>query len=393
MKILFVHNKYQVRGGEDTVLDNEISMLRNQGHEVDVFIVSNDTVVGFFSKAGAALNCIYSIASYHTFSRVLLKIKPDIVHVHNFFPKISPSVFYACNKNRVPVVHTLHNFRSICPSATLMHKGEVCEESVTKSPFWTVSKKVYKGSVIGTFFLYIMVVVHRKIGTWNKRVDGYIALTEFSKSIYINAGWPQEKLYVKPNSVCERYGEKELPKSKRNFVLYVGRLSEEKGLDFLLGRFASLGVPLKIVGDGPLKSDVEALSKKYAHIEYLGLLEHSAVMELLNNATCLVMASTWYEGFPMVIVEAYALGIPVVVPNLGNMAAVVEEGVTGLKYKPGDPHSFDAKVKKVFYDEEYRSLLSESTKACYQKRYTPDLNYETLLSIYEDVIHNYKGSL
>lgn len=382
MKVLILHNKYQVAGGEDVVVHSEFSMLKDVA-DVDLVEINNDALFGFFSKVFAAVSAIFSYRKYRYWRGVLNTGKYDIVHVHNYFPLISPSIFYACRSVGVPVVHTLHNFRAICPTAILSYEGEVCEKSMFGSSWWAIRKRVYRGSYLGTFVLVLMIELHKRLGTWKRVVDGYIALTEFSKEKYIEAGWPRNKFYVKPNFVhdVDQY-QRVSPDSP--FALYVGRLSEEKGIEFILDGFKGSGLNLKIAGDGPLRSIVENNSS--GNIEYLGALDRSDVAELMAKASCLVMASTWYEGFPMVIVEAFRSGLPAIVPKLGNMEAVVDDGTTGLHYNPGEREQFVNAVRSCMYNHELSLRLSTGAREAFLSNYSAGINRQQLLDIYDTVI-------
>tara|TARA_R110000868_G_C10963488_1_gene768777 strand:+ start:5046 stop:6221 length:1176 start_codon:yes stop_codon:yes gene_type:complete len=382
-----VHNSYQIKGGEDSVVLNECNLLRSHGHDVTVFQVDNSYIRGFFSKLVVAIFSIFSVFGYFKMRRVIKKTKPDVVHVHNYFPILSPSIFWACHYNNVPVVHTLHNFRAICPTAILMWKGKVVEKSISSSSsWWTLSKKVYKNSFLGTFFLILMVEINKKIGTWSTAVDGYIALTDFSKKKYVSAGWPEDRIYIKPNFSDYRGGSLE---SRENFALYVGRLSEEKGVRFLVDCFRGSGLSIKFVGDGPLNEYLESHGSN--NIENLGRLPKEEVLSLMSRASCLVMASTWYEGFPMVIVEALGCGLPVIVPKLGNMEAVVTHDLCGLHYTPKDNQGFINAASKVITDPSVRERLSIGALKEFDAKYTPSENLTSLIEIYKKVIKRKDG--
>lgn len=380
MKVLMVHNAYQVRGGEDSVFENECSMLEGSS-KVDIYLENNDSISSIFSKLLASINVSFSIAVFFKFQKYLKRNSPDIVHVHNYFPKISPAIFYACKFSGVPVVHTLHNFRAICPTATLMYDGVVNETSTQKSSFWTVPKKVYKDSYFGTAILALATELHKRVGTWKYAVDGYIALTQFSKEKYVEAGWPAEKLYVKPNFVTN---PGVVSNSREKFALFIGRLSDEKGIGFLLEAFSKSNLSLKLAGDGPLLDLVRNCQSD--NIEYLGRLSKEDVSARMKEASCLVMASTWYEGFPMVIVEAMAHGLPIVVPNLGNMASVVEHGVNGLHYVPKSSGDLLASIDVLVSNKEMNHKLSSGARSTYLQNYTEDINRAQLLDIYKQVI-------
>lgn len=380
MKVILVHNEYQVKGGEDSVFNNEKWLLDNNIN-VECYLVSNRSINGFLSRVFASVNTVFSIKAFLKFYLYLRKSKPDIVHVHNYFPILSPSIFYACKFFGVPVVHTLHNFRAICPTSLLMHKGKVTERSVKNSSFWALPKKVYRDSFLGTLILVLMIEVHKYIGTWKYTVDGYIALTEFSKKKYLEAGWPSNKIYVKPNfSVDPGINDK----SRKPYVLFVGRLSDEKGILFLLEAFKKTTLLLKIAGDGPLLNVVQ--ENKTGNVEYLGCLSKDEVATHMKEASCLVMASNWYEGFPMVIVEALSHGLPIVVPKLGNMKSVVEHELSGLHYEPNNDLDLLTALEKIVFDVELNKKFSDYARYRYLQSYTEEINRKQLLDIYSEVI-------
>ncbi|TXR53343.1 glycosyltransferase family 4 protein [Reinekea thalattae] len=382
MKILVIHNSYKVRGGEDSVFENEVALLRDGGHEVTELRVSNDSVRGFFSKIFVAVSTVFSIHGYIKTLKAIDKVRPDVVHVHNYFPILSPSVFYACKIKGVPVVHTLHNFRAICPTALLQFNGKVTERSLTEGPWWAVRKRVYRGSLVGTFLLSSMISFHKKVGTWTKCVDRFIALTDFNKQLYLNVGWPKDKVVVKPNFTTPVLKRK---KARKPYALFVGRLSEEKGIPFLLSAFDdSNELKLKVIGAGPLEQLVK--SKTSNNIEYLGELSRLQVAEKMMEASCLVITSLRYEPFGMVIIEAMSYGLPVLIPSEGSMEGIVPNDEAGLHYMAGNRGSFLACIRRLLDDNVMFEKLSTGAKKKYQEKYTAEVNLAMLESIYASVI-------
>ena len=251
MKIARAHNQYQFRGGEDVVVEQESKLLELKGHHVVKYIISNDNITGFFSKASAFFNLAYSNSSRKSFYKFLVREKPDIVHVHNFFPLLTPSVFDACKDLNISVVMTLHNFRLICPSALLFHNHRIYEKSIRNGPMSTITDKVYRNSYIGTFALARMINYHKNLNTWSDKVDKIICLTQFQKDKFQEAGFDVSNFVIKPNF---KFSSPNNPISLRqDKALFVGRLSEEKGLRLLLESFTELNIELEIAGSGPLE--------------------------------------------------------------------------------------------------------------------------------------------
>ena len=381
MKILLAHNYYQIAGGEDAVMQNEIELLKSNGNSTVQYVVDNECINSFLDKTATILNVPFSFSQYKKIQNTLKAEKPDVVHVHNYFPLLSPSIFYACKKANIPVIHTLHNYRAVCPTALLMHNSKINETSIQKSSWWTVTKRVYRDSFIGSFALACMVELHKIIGTWQTEVDRFITLTEFSKNKYIEAGWPVNKVVVKPNFIQDPFEQMLKIEKKGGYALYIGRLSEEKGIDILFDAWSNCELPLKVIGDGPLKDMVNQHSNPF--IEYLGRKDKSEVLNLVQNASFIIMPSTWYEGFPMVLVEAFACGTPALVSRLGSMEEIIKPNVTGLHFDAGNANDLAEKVKWMISHPEQTRQMGSNARQEYLAKYTPEINYKTLMDIYQ----------
>jgi glycosyltransferase involved in cell wall biosynthesis len=380
MKILLVHNTYQQSGGEDAVFQHEGKLLEQYGNTVLHETKDNEEINGFIQKVKTALNTVYSISAKKAFSHRLKREKPDVVHIHNFFPLFTPAIFYAAKALKIPTILTLHNYRIICPTALLMHKGKVNERSIKSGPIWTIRHRVYKDSLPGTVALAGMILFHRIVGTWKKQVDCFVVLTEFAKNKFIEAGIPADKIKVKPNFIPDPHDEKSAIEKKGGFGIYVGRLSAEKGISTLLKAWEAIDYPLKIVGDGPLMNEV--ISANNPNIEILGFQKNEQVQQLIQDADFLIMPSEWYEGFPMTLLESFANATPALVSDIGSLAEIVEHGKTGLKFEAGNVDSLIASVQ-CFLNESDRQQLSLNARRAYLTNYTPSTNYKSLMSIYQ----------
>ena len=385
-RILVVHNTYQLKGGEDSVVENEVSLLESMGNEVKVLKVDNTIINNTFQKVLTAFSVVWSFNSARMVTNAIAEFNPDVVHVHNYFPLISPSVFHACKQADVPVVHTLHNYRAVCPTAILMHDGHIQEQSIKNGSWWAIPKKVYRDSYIGTAALVCMIEFHKRIATWHNKVDKFIALTEFSKNKFNEAGWPIAKLVIKPNFVEDPMTEDSSSILPEPYALYVGRLSEEKGIECLLKAWRDMDFPLKIIGDGPLKDLV--VKNASGNIHYEGLLSKDAVLAEMKSASFLMMPSTWYEGFPMVLVEALACGTPAIVSKLGSMEEIIEDGVTGLHFDKNNEQDLQNKVAWLVDNPDLLNQMSQNARSEYLNKYTPDANYRQLMEIYDAAIHD-----
>lgn len=386
MKILFVHNRYQQAGGEDNVVAAETRLLADHGHDVELWSVSNkDLPAGLTGKIKTALATSYSPASRALARDKLQRFKPDVVHVHNFFPQISPSIYDACLDEGVPVVQTLHNYRLICPGAMLMRNGKICEQCITGSPYQAAWYGCYRGSKAGSLVVAHMVAQHRQQGTWQHKVNRFIALTDFAKGKFVEAGFPADKITVKANFMYDPLAESpRINPATPGFALFVGRISEEKGIKTLLKAWSTLDdkTLLKVAGAGPLD---DLLAGKN-NIEALGLQNSDEISHLMQQAAFLILPSEWYEGFPLVLVEAFAHGLPVLASNLGSMTDIIKDGETGLLFTPGDADDLARKVKWLLNNPLKAQELGENARRTFLSKYTPEQNYAELMGIYEDAI-------
>jgi glycosyltransferase involved in cell wall biosynthesis len=385
LNILIVHNQYQQAGGEDTVVEAEALLLAEAGHTVNIWTVDNkDLGNGLTANFKAALSATYSTSNRIIAQNKIVELKPDIIHVHNFFPQISPSIYDACAAKGIPVVQTLHNYRLICPGALLMRKGKICELCVNGSPYQSAIYGCYRNSKLGSLAVAHMVAKHRRKQTWNTKVDRFIALTEFAKSKFVQSGFPSQKIIVKPNFVKPISLEGNTQKTTENYALYVGRLSEEKGISTLVNAWCKLGsnYKLKVAGDGPLRFLLE--SKQ--NIETLGFQSQAAVHQLMQDASFLILPSEWYEGFPMVLVEAFAHGLPAIASNLGSLAEIISHGDTGLLFEPGNAEDLANRIQSLLENQEDISRMGKNAQLIYQAKYTPELNIQLLMDIYQQAI-------
>jgi glycosyltransferase involved in cell wall biosynthesis len=387
MRILMVHNYYQQWGGEDESTEQELQLLQRHGHEVRLYFRHNDEIKTFSSLRKGLLffEPTWSLRSYRETKHIVREFKPEIAHFQNFFPLVSPSAYYACAESGVPVVHTLRDYRLLCPIGWFVRNGEVCEACLAHSLWRGVLYGCYHGSRIQTASIALMLVAHRLLKTWLRKVDVYIALTEFSRRKFIEGGLPKSKIFVRPNFLDKDPG---LGGPIREYALFVGRLSPEKGLVTLLEAWRDLpDVPLKIIGDGPLRSWIEEyiVQNELGQIELVGFVPLQRVLQYLQKALFLVMPSVWYETFGRTIIEAYATGTPVIASRLGAMVDLVEEGETGFLFNPGEPGDLAARVQYALEHPEKMARWGREARYVFEHKYSSDSAYKTLMEIYDKV--------
>jgi len=387
MKILQIHNKYQLKGGEDVVYATEKELLEANGHTVIIYERHNKEIEEYslIKKSALLWNTSWSKESYTEITDLIAKEKPDICHVHNYMPLISPAVFYACRNNNVPVIQTLHNYRMLCSNAYLFREGKVCEECLGKSLYHSVKYGCYRNSRIQTYALARMIETHKQRETWGKVIDGYICLTDFAKAKFIEGGLPEDKLFIKPNFLSET----KLNNCEKNkYFFFIGRLDNTKGISTLINSFKEIeNIQIKVAGDGPLK---KLLKKTYTNIEYLGQQNRNKILEFLGSSIALIFPSVWYETFGLVAIEAFACGKPVITSNLGTMSELIEDGKTGLLFEPGNAKDLAEKIKWAYEHKAEMKQMGLNARKVYEDKYTPENNYKMLMDIYNTVIDRKK---
>lgn len=379
-RVLFVHNSYQHRGGEDSVVDNEMDLLKSKGHEVRFYSRTHDEI-GEVGRIAAASQAMWSKQTVCDMNSILGEFRPDVVHVHNSFPLISPSLYWAVSRHGIPVVQTLHNFRLLCPQAMFLRDASVCEDCLGKVPWRGVVRACYRESKLQSLALASVLQVHRWMGSYQNKVARYIALNDFCRSKFIAGGFPADKIAVKPNFVADYL----VDCKKDGYFLFVGRLSSEKGLDVLLRAFSrERHGRLLVIGDGPLKEQVCS----YSFVEYLGHRSPHEVRQYLAGATALIMPSIWYETFGMVAVEAFAASTPVIGSNFGVLPNLIQHEKNGLLFDVGNSHDLSEKMAWANQNRAAMIEMGKCARMCYEDEYTAEKNYQQLIGIYEEAIQS-----
>jgi glycosyltransferase involved in cell wall biosynthesis len=380
MRVLLVHNFYQIPGGEDSIVREELSLLAQHGVDVELFSVSNTNIKGPLGAITAAFQVVYNPFARRALSKKLAEFQPDVVHIHNFFPLLSPSVFDACQDAGVPSVLTLHNFRILCPTALLHPADSGRHRSLRQACWWTIPKKVYRNSAAATTAVAMMVEYHKRTGTWTRKVDRFVALTDFAKRTFTEGGLPAERIVVKSNSVARPSTFHCL---RRGGGLFVGRLDEQKGVSVLLEAWKDLDYPLRIIGDGPLSAAVQRVAND--RIVYLGRQPREVVHREMQAAKFMVLPSTGYEMFPVTVLEAFSCQLPVICSDLPSLGELVEHRVTGLKFPTGDARALTAQVRWAIANPSVLDELGCRAHAVYQERYAPEVNFQQLIGIYRSL--------
>lgn len=383
--VLVVHNRYQQRGGEDVVFEAESKLLEKHGHRVGRLVAHNSMIAelrGPHDQARLAARTVWSHKSADEVRRAIREFNPDVLHVHNTFPLLSPAIYEASAREGVPVVQTLHNYRLVCPKATLFRDGRPCEDCVGRMIPWPgVVHACYQGSRPKTAIVAGMLAFNNVRATWQS-VSIFIALSEFGRQIFIRGGLPADRIVVKRNFVEPDPGGRE---STGDAFVFVGRLTTDKGVETLLRAWAALpaSVRLVIIGDGPLRELVRKAASGSGNIQFAGQQDRTFVLAAMASARAVIIPSLWYEAAPLTMIEAFGCGAPVIGSALGSLGEAIEHGKTGLLYEAGSEAALAGSVRWMSENPQAAARMAAAARDTYLSRYTAQENYPQLLAIYD----------
>ena len=385
MKIFVGHNFYQQSGGEDLVFRSQTKMLENFGHEVYRYERRNDDIKSnVLSRLSHAASLRFSRASYTQVRRLIRDFKPDVAHFHNTFFVMTPSVFTACKDEGAPVVVSLHNFRLMCINGLFFRDNHPCEDCLHGSRASGIIHKCYRGSLLSSAALTDMISHYWRRKTWTEGIDCITVATEFSRQKHIQAGIPAEKIRTLPHFV-EEPSQISGESSRGDYALYAGRLSAEKGVDILLKAWRNIkDIPLLIVGTGPQDAAMTQYiqSEGLNNVRMLGFLQREEYLKTIRGAKFLVVPCLSYDNCPMVVVEAYSYGVPVLASRLGSLEEAVEDGKTGLLFATGDADDLAAKARELISDAQRYQRLCANAHKTYESRHSPQKHYQGLMECY-----------
>lgn len=388
LRVLVVHNRYrsELPSGEDRVVDQEISLLSRNGHHVTSFERHSDDIgsMSLLRRARVPLQVPWNGGARRDLTAVLRAERPDIVHVHNTFPLLSPSVLAACTDVGVPVVATLHNFQLVCPNGTLMRDGAICTDCTGRLPVPSLVHGCYRGSRLATVPMTVNMLVNRR--RWWSQVDRFFCVSSAQRQILVDAGVPPQRLAVKHHFVTDPGVQRVGP---GQHVLYLGRMTADKGVPLLMAAWESLdatggaGFPLVMAGGGPLSDDVRRWAERRRDVQFVGLQTALQCRDLTARAAALVAPSNARETFGLVLVEAMACGVPVVAADHGGFTELVVDGVTGRLHRPGDAASLADSLVEVIADADRNAAMGSAARATYDARFTPAVGLAALIAEYE----------
>ena len=383
MKVCLVHNEYGALSGEEVVVNATADLLRERGHTVVPLMRSSAEIPRMrLGKVRAFLSGIYNPASRRAMRKILADQRPDVVHVHNVFPLISPSILPECKKASVPVVMTVHNYRLVCPTGLHMIGGTVCEKCRHGKEFWCAIKNC-TGSFAKSLGYSIRNYVARKRRFFLDNVDVFVVLSEFQRQRFIQDGIDAARIAVVPNMVgVDNDG---MPGLNGEFVGYIGRVSPEKDVGSLMAAAAECeNIPFKAAGS---YQAMEHLPKQAPpNFEFLGHLDRKEVAAFYNSARMIVLPSVWFETFGIAIVDAMMHSKPVVCSRIGALPHIVDDGKTGLLFEPGNAEDMAEKIKYLWDRPDLCHQMGEAARRKAEREYSRDKYYERLMGVYHKAI-------
>jgi glycosyltransferase involved in cell wall biosynthesis len=383
MRILQVHNRYRLRGGEEAVVENTEAVLRRHGDEASRFEkASDDLGVGIAAKLGAVFSAIYSPRSRREMAARIVADRPDVVHIHNLYPLLSPSILLACRDARVPVVMTVHNYRLMCPIAVHFRDGHICEDCLGGRE-WMCLLNNCRDSRMESAAYALRNWTVRTLGFYKKHVNQFLAISAFLKERLVEAGYPEGRVRVVPNMIG--LPETAVDPAQGEYAGFAGRASAEKGIDVLVAA-AQLApdVPVTIAGHGPMLAQYQQDAP--SNVTFPGMLSREQLTDFYRRARFLVVPSQWHETFGLVAVEAMSHGVPVVASKIGGLQEIVRDGETGLTFEPGNAQDLAEKMRALWADPARCRALGEAARKRVAAHYSEEVYVKNLLAAYESAI-------
>lgn len=395
MKILAIHNFHRKgsASGDDQVFKSETSMLEERGVQVVRYTVCNDEFdeAGKINKIISAFGMLWSFKNYNEVKKLIKKESPDIVHIHTFFPLLSPPILYATKRNGCKVVATLHDTRFVCPCSTSLCGTQLCNKCGDGHYLRMVKYSCFKDSRIQSLIVALIFKYHRTRKSFYEQIDKYICLNDNQIKLLIDIGFDRRKIVKKYNFVPDAevnlkvYEGNVLPE---RFVVFYGRIGEEKGIRILMRVWSQINdIPLVVMGGGPLESEFKKWADSRENVHFLGFTEHNKCLSIVKAGEFVIFPSIWYEGCSMVEIEAESLGKPLIATDLGFSSEAIQDGWNGYKVPLGDVERFVTTIKKLWNEPKLCAALSRNAREDYEKKYTLDDNYRQLLEIYRHVRH------
>lgn len=380
-RCLILHNRYRQPGGEDVCVADQVRLLHERGHAVRLFEKDNREIDGYglLQKARLFFATAGNSRSAGEVARIVAEFKPEVAHVHNTLPLLSPSIYAPLTKAGVKVIQWLHNYRLVCPAGTLYRDGKACTLCMDEGLAHAVKQRCWSQSKMATLALTRMLERHRRARTWHEQVDLFVALNHFQRDLLVQAGLvPAEKTIVQPNFCYPPATPRSETQPGEGFV-FAGRLTQEKGVLTLARAAAEARAPLKIFGDGPLRA---ALAERFPAVQMLGHVPHEQALKEVAKARAVVVPSEWQEPFGLASIEAMALGKPLIASRVAGSLEIVQDGATGLLFEPGDVGGLAQCLRRLQEEPDFCRKLGAAGRERFEKEYSPEAGYRRLLEMH-----------
>ncbi len=395
MKVLAIHNFHRKgsASGDDQVFKSETALLEEHGHTVIRYSVSNDEfdAVGVIGKVLITFGMLWSQKNYKKVMEIIKREKPDVVHVHTFFPLLSPSILYAAKHCGCKVIATLHDTRFICPCATSLCGTDICNKCGDGNYLRMFRYSCFKNSRLQSLLVALIFTFHRWKRSFYNQIDGYICLNNNQIRLLKNTGFEETKIIKKYNFVPDAQANI-LPEADPNlperYAVFYGRIGEEKGISNLMKIWDKIeDIPLVVMGAGPMEKEFSSWAKGKDNVYFLGYTQHEKCLGIVKYGEFVVFPSIWYEGCSMVEIEAESLGKPLIATELGFSEEAIQDGVNGYKVKLNHINGFVNKIRMLWNDSELCVAMGKNARRDYEAKYQPEDNYEQLINIYRSFIH------
>jgi glycosyltransferase involved in cell wall biosynthesis len=385
MNILQVHNRALRPGGVDVIMETERSFLQSSGHVVEQLVLESSEVLAK-SKVRAGLKGIWNVEFSRQLETTIERSIPDVVHFQTPFPVMSPAVFRTASKLGLPTVASIHSYRYSCIQGQFLRDGKICELCLGKKMKLSgLRHRCYHNSLLGSSSLTASLALHRGIGSFRHDVDVWVVNSEFVKKKLAEEGIPQSRIVIKPNAVPD-------PGYQRNTIgsaaLFAGRLEPEKGVQTLIDAWQLMDdpPPLTILGDGSLRTVVERAADANGKIEFRGWVSRDEVDRALARARFLVLPSEWYEGQPVVAIQSFSTGTPIIASDVGNFSELISPGVNGYLFHSGSAVSLASVVTEAWSDTHCTPGLRQGARSTYLRHHTDQQVGNRLLFAYDQAI-------
>lgn len=388
MRILLVHNEYSIFTGEEAAVHRIYSILKQHGHDVITFTRSTAKIADMrFGKIRAFLNGIYSFSSKRAIRKLLSEQSFDVVHINNLFPFISPSILSECRKAGIPIFMTVHNYRLFCPTGLYMTNGQICQKC-NNGEHWCVLRNCM-GNLPKSMGYALRNFVARKAGLYSKNVTVYAALTEFQRQHLIARGLPPDRVVALSNSASIDVESAKVVKG--DYIGFAGRISPEKGISTIVDVASRCDdILFKIAGNCSRMQQLRGHTSP--NLLFCGHLNKSQLHEFYTNSRIIILPSICYEGFPNTMIEAMFYAKPVICSRIGGLPEIVDDGVTGLLFEPGDADELSQKIRCLWDNPGLCSKMGQAGRQKALREYSPGKYYQRLMAAYKKTIEIASGS-